>query len=345
MMDKKTILAGSISLVLLCVLMCSSTKRFPVLRGSYLGQDLPGDKPVLFAPGMVSTGLYERDVAIAPDGNEMAFGLISGTFVVILISRRENGRWTKLEVAPFASDATFGHFEPHITPDGERMLFLTTRPPSGEDPKPGWFHQNIWAVDRIGEDSWGEPYDLGTPINTDDHEYYPSVTRDGSLYFTRSERSTGKTTLLRSTWNGDAYSEPEPVPDPVNGEGNIYNAFISPDETYLIACVEGRDELAPIGRPNYYIFFRRNDDVWSEAIHMGEPVNFPDARATSATVSPDGRFLFFGSSRLRSLETLGAENRYTIEIIQRIAQEPENGSSDIYWIRADFLQELRPEKF
>jgi hypothetical protein len=131
----------------------------------------------------------------------------------------------------------------------------------------------------------------------------------------------------------------------VNGRGNIYNAFISLDESFLIACVEGRDDIAPVGRPNYYIFFRNDDDVWSEAIHMGDEVNFPGARATSATVSPDGQVLFFGSSRFRSFETLGAENRYTIKLIQQIAQEPENGSSDIYWIRADFLYKLRPESF
>ena len=46
---------------------------FPTLRGPYLGQELPGLEPRLFAPGMVSTGLATRDVAMTPDGNELYF--------------------------------------------------------------------------------------------------------------------------------------------------------------------------------------------------------------------------------------------------------------------------------
>ena len=38
--------------------------RFPVLKGGYLGQKLPGEKPELFAPGIVSSiwGLHSTAV-------------------------------------------------------------------------------------------------------------------------------------------------------------------------------------------------------------------------------------------------------------------------------------------
>ena len=36
---------------------------FPDRAGKYLGQRPPGAQPELFASGIVSTGLYERDVA------------------------------------------------------------------------------------------------------------------------------------------------------------------------------------------------------------------------------------------------------------------------------------------
>ena len=341
----RNLTAGSCAFILLVLFVCTATERFPVLKGPYMGQRLPGDKPELFAPGLISTGMYERDVAIMDDGTEMAFGLISGSFVTIIVSRMENGRWTKPEVVPFASDPDYGHFEPHITPDGKRMLFLTTRPAEGQEPRPGWYHQNIWAVDRTKEGGWGEPYDLGPPINTNDHEYYPSVTEDGTLYFTRSVRGAGRTELLRSRWNGERYTEPEAVPAPVNGEGNIYNAFISPDESYLIACLTGRGSIASDGEVKYAVFFRTGTDIWSDAIDMGGEVNAPGAGATSATVSPDGTVLFFGSTRIRPAERLRPEGRYTLDFIQNIADEPENGSSDIYWINARFIETLRPEGF
>ena len=48
-------------------------KEFYELTGNYLGQELPGMTPRLFAPGIVSTGLSERDMAITPDGDEIYF--------------------------------------------------------------------------------------------------------------------------------------------------------------------------------------------------------------------------------------------------------------------------------
>ena len=34
---------------------------------------VPGEKPEIFLPGLVSTGYNERDMAISPDGSEMFY--------------------------------------------------------------------------------------------------------------------------------------------------------------------------------------------------------------------------------------------------------------------------------
>ena len=41
----------------------------PRLTGPYLGQTPPGATGEVFAPGVVSTGMYTRDIAITPDGS------------------------------------------------------------------------------------------------------------------------------------------------------------------------------------------------------------------------------------------------------------------------------------
>ena len=46
---------------------------FPELSGPYLGQKPPGDTPELFAPGIISTAMYTRDITIMPDGKEIYF--------------------------------------------------------------------------------------------------------------------------------------------------------------------------------------------------------------------------------------------------------------------------------
>ena len=42
----------------------AGSEKFPVLEGDYFGQEQPGMQAQLFAPGIVFTGLYERDTAI-----------------------------------------------------------------------------------------------------------------------------------------------------------------------------------------------------------------------------------------------------------------------------------------
>ena len=199
---------ASIALVALAAAGGSLVGEEPSGAPLYLGQPLPGREPALFAPGIVSTGLFERDVAMTPDAREIYFGLIVGETVAIASARLEGGRLGEPEIPAFAGDPRFAAFEPHIAPDGKRLLFLSTRPPAGKEPRPGWFYQNIWAVDRKPGGGWGEPYDLGAPINTDDDEFYPSVTRDGTLYFTRSKRGTLEAGLWRARRLGDRYQEP-----------------------------------------------------------------------------------------------------------------------------------------
>lgn len=45
-----------------------------VLHGPYLGQKPVGSLPEIFAAGIVSTGLYTRDIAITLEGKEIAPG-------------------------------------------------------------------------------------------------------------------------------------------------------------------------------------------------------------------------------------------------------------------------------
>ena len=87
--------------------------KFPVLKGDYLGQELPGDSAVLFAP----------------DGDEIFFCVSIGGFkyTAILCSKRVNGVWTAPEVVSFSKVATYQNFEPALSADGNQLFFLSTR--------------------------------------------------------------------------------------------------------------------------------------------------------------------------------------------------------------------------
>jgi hypothetical protein len=314
--------------------------ELPVLSGEYLGQAPPGTDPQLFAPGVVSTGLYERDVAMTSDGDEFYFGLVSRTYSTIVVMMRVNDRWSDPEIAPFSTNPDVLDLEPHITPDGEHFLFLSTRPQAGQEPKSGWAYQDIWIMDRI-DDGWSEPYNLGPPVNSEAPEYYPSVTRDGTIYFTREveEGDKSRSLIFRARRIDDGYGEPQALPREVNHGDQQFNAFIDPDERYLIVCMsEGPDA---IGRADYYVSFRNDDDSWQGPINMGEKINTPGNSGSSPYVSPDGRYFFFASTRGKA-ETEAPATR-TYEDLQSRVTEPQNGAGDIYWVDASFIEELRPE--
>jgi hypothetical protein len=316
-------------------------RRFQRLAGPYLGQKPPGAKPELFAPRLVCGGLGERDVAIAPDGREIYFGVMAGQVNTIMVTRLEADHWTEPVVAPFAADLRYFHFEPCLSADGKRVIFLSTRPTTGEEAKPGWANQNLFAADRREDGSWGEPYDLGTPVNTANSEFFPSLTRDGTLYYTCGAARGGRLAIVRARLVGGRYQAPDTLPAAVNGQGTPYNAFIAPDESYLIACVDGRKDGAEPGKAQYFVFFRDAADRWSEGVCLGPQVSPVSGGAGSCYVSPDGRYLFFGSARPADVASTPGQP-LTLRALRERQGAAGNGASDIYWMEASFLDTLRP---
>jgi hypothetical protein len=78
---------------------------------------------------------------------------------------------------------------------------------------------------------------------------------------------------------------------------------------------------------------------------MGPIVNTPGNRVVSPYVSPDGKYFFFASTRTAEGDQGQkdtAQARRSYEKIKRMASEPQNGSSDIYWVDASFIEGLRP---
>ena len=311
------------------------------LTGPYLGQTLPGDSAELFAPGIVSTGMYTRDVAITPDGSEIYFGLLVGPWATIMETRLTPRGWTRPEVAPFARDSRFNNLEPAISPDGKRFFFLSTRVPSDRSPTPdeirAWTNQDIWVMDRV-EDGWSEPYNLGPPVDTEDAEFFPSLTRDGTLYFTRSSPGGRESYIYRSRLVDGRYQEPEKLGPSVNSTPSQFNAFVAPDERYLILCTAGKEDGR--GGADYYIVFRDPDDTWSEPVNLGDAVNSPANAEFSPYVSPDGRFFFFMATRPRPASEI--PDTLSRDFLVRYRAEPGSGNAAIYWMDAAFLERLRP---
>ena len=305
---------------------------FPELTGPYLGQTLPDSIPRLFAPGVVSTGMFTRDITMTPDGKEIYFCIAIGnyTYSTILYTREVGGRWTPPEIVPFSGGPGVTDFEPALSRDGSKLFFMSSRPDGNEPPG----DQDIWVVERTDGD-WGVPKNLGEPVNTDGGEYFPSVTSDGTLYYTHNDKGSGVSHIFRSRWVNGTFMTPEMLPEQVNCGTNRFNAFIAPDENYLIVPAMGMPDA--YDGVDYYIVFRDQDDHWSEPVNMGALVNQDNARGWSPYVSPDGRVFFFMATRTTEIE----QKDWTYENLKILYNSPGNGNADIYWVDASFIKNLR----
>ena len=334
-------------LVLLCVVTfvsCAMEPEVPFtlteappidLQGPYLGQELPTDSPRIFAPGVVSTGLYERDVAMMPDGRELYFSVILGNHdrSAILVTRQgSDGHWSAPEVAGFSG--RYRDMEPAITADGSRLYFASRRPRmAGEAPSEDL---DIWYVDRKG-DGWGPPQNPGPPVNTSESEFFPSITQDGTLYFTRQfERITS--VILRAPAVVDGFGTPKRLDEGVNDGATQFNGFVARDESYLIFGAAGRADS--IGGVDYYISFRNDDGTWRGPFNLGPRINTPNHLEYSPYVSPDGKQFFFMATRARYDAEL-ADATLDRAAILEIASSPGNGMPDIWWVDAEFIERLR----
>ncbi len=303
---------------------------WPPLTGPYLGQLPPGDQPEIFAPGLISTGLNERDIVISPDGRTIYYGIMDQGQVTVMVTRQVDGRWTIPVTAPFHEDADFACFEPTLSADGQWAYFLANKAAPGQTQGRGWATQNIWRARRV-DGVWQPAQAAPAPITSDGSEYFPSLAADGTLYFSREEEN-GQPFLWKAEPQGEGFSAPERLPEAVNVGKACYNAFVAPDESFIISCVNGHEEN--LGRADYWISVRDGEGRWQQARNLGPLFNGEGRNASSAFLSPDGRYLFFSSSRQVPFQG----DRLTRDDIARIHNSPGNGAGDIWWVSADVLR-------
>jgi Tol biopolymer transport system component len=262
--------------------------------------------PELFAPGTITTAENELNAAFTPDGRTVYFTRAAGAngrFGVIMKSTAmPNGKWSAPTVAEFSG--RHSDYDPFVSPTGEQLFFISQRPASGPTPRSDF---DIWVVDRAGN-GWGAPRRLEAPINSNGDELYPSVASDGTLYFSSCGRpdSRGRCDLYRARFASGRYLEPEHLSDAINTPASETDAYIAPDQSYLVYTVYGRSDA--VGDGDLYVsFFRKG--VWTPARHLGPAINTA-AREYCPIVSPDWKYLYFTSqhgfsdgTRVRSLTT------------------------------------------
>ncbi len=310
---------------------CDRRQNIGELSGKYPDHELPDSIPTLFGSGVVSTSHGERDAAFTPDGNEFYFSKKGPVHYAILFMKRNENRWSKPQLASFSG--RYSDLEPFVSADGDRLYFSSNRPISGTgEPK----DYDIWMVERTDE-GWSEPVNLGAPVNTSEDEFYPSVAKNGNLYVTaRYGGSLGAEDIFLFRKVNGTYEGPENLGDSINSKLYEYNAYIAPDESYLIFGSHGRED--GLGGGDLYISFRNEQGIWCRAINMGESIN-SNRLDYCPLVTVDGEFLFFTSNRVLPLHYAGDKISY--DELEKILDSPLNGQDNIFWVSGRIIEKYK----
>jgi Tol biopolymer transport system component len=293
----------------------------------------PITEPRLFAPGAISTGDFESHPAFTPDGRTLYYlkDNPAFTFWTIVVSNFRNGRWTDPEVAPFSG--RFSDADPFITSDGKKFFFISSRPVAGQPADKPKDDLDIWVMELTAK-GWGEPANLGAPVNSAGNEWYPTVAADGTLYF-GSDRPGGKgqTDLYRCRFVDGKYGEAENLGDAVNTRFNEFEPYVAPDESYVIFMAARQ---GGVGGSDLWVTYNRAGK-WTEAKNLGDRVNTPGSEY-SPKVSPDGKYFFYSSTGLRGAWDATPAKPMNIRELTTKLRAPQNGLGDIYQIDLSALK-------
>jgi Tol biopolymer transport system component len=301
-------------------------------------------EPHLFAEGVISTEDDEVGGTFSSDGTEFYFVKFNQytnfpRLGLICVSYFRNRKWTIPEVVSFSGRSL--DFPPKLSPDGKIMFFSSLRPVPGKTARV----LSIWSVERTAS-GWGEPKPLPAPINAPDNasNWAPSVTRDGTLYYT-STREGGHPHIYRSRYVDGSYAEPEKLGPEINSEFNETDPYVSPDEKVLVFASSGddlgdkdrRETLKGGGvlyaRADLYVSVI-HDGKWSPARHLEHGIN-STADEGSPLITPDGKYLFFTSER--SPFTVPTAHPLSYEEIERMLHSTLNGHGNIFYIGIETL--------
>jgi peptidoglycan-associated lipoprotein len=225
-------------------------------EGQVLGDSLQKkiDSIAPLSASINSKKQHESSAVITKNGEIMYFSrnnknrvnLDSTKVAVVSIYKAEfiDNEWTNVAPVSFASDQ-YSTMHPALNLEGTRLYFSSDMPSSI-----GSF--DIYYVDILEDNTFGEPVNLGASINSNRREQFPFYAKDSTLYFASNGRhGFGGLDLFSSSIKDSLFLEALNLGETLNSEKDDF-AFVVVDSLnsgYISSNREGVD--------NIYTFVRK----------------------------------------------------------------------------------------
>ncbi len=231
---------------------------------------------------------WESQPSLSADGQSLYFTSRRNTGLgksdIYISQRSADGKWSRPKLLSDKINTEGDDQSPFIHPDGQTLYFM-----SNGHPGMGGF--DLFYSRKQADGSWGDPVNLGYPINTEADESTLVVSLDGKTAYYASDRiqSKNNTTQKEKKATGmDLYSfelYPEARPQPVTyvrgnitdaetqqplvsrveivdmSTGKIHAAVNSdPDGFFLITLPTGKNYAFNVSKPSY-IFYSEHFDL------------------------------------------------------------------------------------
>ncbi len=176
-------------------------------------------------PGGINTDTHESNAIFSADGKTMYFTRTSDNFsrlngakvAVLQIYRAElvNGQWGNIQGLPINS-TQYSVAHPALSPDGKTLYFSSDMPG-------GFGNFDIYKVALNSDNSYSDPVNLGSAINTDKLEQFPFVSDAGHLYFASNRAAgLGGLDLYRSTDTNETFAEAYNLGSSINSNADDF---------------------------------------------------------------------------------------------------------------------------
>ena len=259
---------------------------------TYIDDAKPSLKPSLFAKEFISKdSISEFGSVFNKDHNEFYFAVDSAKRASIKYTEYQNGKWS--EPINIISDSAYSFNDPFLSNDETKLYYISDKPRNEQDTLKDY---DIWYSQKKGK-QWSGPINAGMTINSDAEEYYISFADNESMYFASNKGKSGKRRsdfdIYKSEYRKGKYQTPQKLSEAINTKDYEADVFISPNESYIIYCSKRKSGL---GHGDLYISFKDENENWSQAINMGEPIN-SSKHELCPFVTKDGKYLFYTSNQ------------------------------------------------